>query len=552
MPPPKRFRWRYRFLLTLLVLAFLGITWRVIDLTIFKHPFLQKQGDARALRVLPIPAYRGIIFDRNHEPLAMSVPVISIWIHPQEFKLDHPAIPQLIKLLNINQEQLTQKIKSDPQKEFLYIKRQISPKLANHVKALDIPGIYYQKEFRRFYPESQASAQLIGFTNIDDEGQEGIELAYNQTLAGIPGFKKVIKDRFGHVISELDVLREPKPGHDLQLSIDRRIQYIAYQALQKNVEKFHAEAGSVIVLDTRTNEILAITNYPSFNPNQRENKLSEKRNRAVTDVFEPGSTIKTFSIANALESGKYQPNTLVDTRPGWMIVDKKRISDVHNKGIIDLTSVLKYSSNVGVTKITLNLPQENLWKLLHKLGFGELTKINLPGERTGSLKKHFIWKPFTLATLSFGYGMDATLLQLAQAYATLAHQGMKIPLSITPVTIVPEGIPVLSQRTAKELLTMLEGVTEKGGTAPLARIPGYPVAGKTSTSFRVGPQGYLKHNYNSSFIGIVPSNEPRLLVAVVLYNLSGNTHFGGYTAGPVFADIASQTLRLLAIPLIRE
>lgn len=541
------FSWRLWFLCILISLAFLGIIWRIVDLTLFDHNFLQQQGDARSLRVVTLPAHRGIIFDRNHEPLAISSPVFSIWVNPKIFKLDIPQLPTLTQLLDIDTLTIKQKL-VDSQREFLYLKRQVPPTVVNKIKALKIPGIHFQEEFRRYYPESETTAQLLGVTNIDDQGQEGVELAYNHWLEGVPGLQRVTKDRLGHVIDEFEVVRAPKPGQAITLSIDRRIQYIAYHALQQGMEKLNAEAGSVIVLDPQTNEVLAMTNYPSFNPNLREPNNSSHRNRVVTDTFEPGSTMKAFSVANALHSGKYQPDTPIDTNPGWMTVEGKQVRDVHNKGLLDLTGVLKYSSNVGVTKATLSLPPSSLWNLLHNLGFGQSTEIGLPGERTGSLENHFIWRPFTLATLSFGYGMDATTLQLAQAYSTIASGGIKRPLSLFPVDAAPAGKRIFDEHTAAELRTMLESVVSKGGTATKAQVPGYLVAGKTGTSRRVGAQGYLKHNYNSSFVGMVPADQPRLLIVVVLYNLSGNVYYAGSTACPIFADIAGQTLRLLAIP----
>ncbi len=542
------FSWRYWFLSGLISLAFLGIAWRLIDLTLFDHDFLQKQGDARSLRIIPLPAHRGMILDRHGEPLAISSPVLSVWVNPKTFNTSIPTLPALAQSLDLNTAQLQQKLSDNQQRSFLYLKRQLPPTVANKIKALQIPGIYFLEEYRRYYPEGETIAQLLGSTNVDDQGQEGIELSYNPWLEGVPGLKKVAKDRLGHVVDEFETLRAPKPGNALTLSIDKRIQYIAYHALQIGVEKYHAEAGSIIVIDPRNNEILALTNYPSFNPNLRTTPSADHRNRAVTDVFEPASTLKTFSVANALNSGKFQPYSQVDTAPGWISVEGKRVQDIHNKGLLTLTDVLKYSSNVGITKVTLSLPSNSLWTLLHKLGFGQLSDLQLPGERAGALENHFIWHPFTLATLSFGYGMNNTALQLAQAYAVIAHQGIKIPLSLTPVTEPQKATRVFDEKTARALLSMMQTVVEKDGTAPLARVPGYAVAGKTGTGKRVGAQGYLKHNYNSSFVGIVPAEHPHLLIAVVLYNLAGNVYYGGYTAGPIFAEVAGQTLHLLAIP----
>lgn len=544
--------WRFWLVSLILLLAFLGLFYRVLDLTLFDHDFLQRQGDARSLRTLSLPAHRGMILDRHGSPLAISSPVISVWANPKTFLANGDQLNQLAAILDLPPSQLTQKISSNKKREFVYLKRQLPPALSNPINALAIPGIHLQKEFRRFYPEGETTAQLLGSTNIDDQGQEGVELAYNHWLEGIPGLQKVAKDRFGHVIDQFDLIRPPKPGNPITLSIDRRIQYIAYRALEEGVQKYQAEAGSVVVIDPRNNEILALTNYPSFNPNQRSLAGPEHRNRAITDVFEPASTMKTFSVANALMSGKFTPHTPIDTQPGWMIVEGKRVVDVHNKGLLDLTSVLKYSSNVGITKVTLALPSNSLWSLLHKLGFGEPTNIDLPGERTGSLEKHFIWRPFALATLSFGYGMDATTLQLAQAYAVIARDGRRIPLSLFPVTEPPKEKEIFPRKIAQDLRKMLTTVVEKGGTATQAQVPGYTVAGKTGTGKRVGSQGYLKHDYNSSFVGMIPADQPKLLIVVVLYNMSTNVYYAGLTAAPIFAQIAEQTVRLLDIPINTE
>ncbi|MBI5448233.1 MAG: penicillin-binding protein 2 [Gammaproteobacteria bacterium] len=545
------YRWRLWFLCALLAFAFLCIAWRVVTLTLFEHTFLQKQGDARSSRFVAIPAHRGMILDRNNEPLAISTPVSSVWINPKEFNTHDPKFAQLIPILSLDRTTLFPKL-ADKHREFLYLKRQISPAMANEAKALHLPGLHFQEEFRRYYPESEALAQLLGTTNIDDQGQEGLELAYNSWLEGTTGLKHVTKDRLGQIIDEYETVREPKPGQSIQLSIDRRIQYVAYHALQQGVEKFHAEAGSVVILDPQNGEVLAMTNYPSFNPNVRAPSDAEHRNRAITDVFEPGSTIKAFTVVNALNSGKYHANSQIETSPGWMIVAGKQVKDVHNKGLLNLTDILKYSSNVGITKIALSLPPNSLWNLLHNLGFGQLTDLQLPGERTGSLENHFIWHPFTLATLSFGYGMDSTALQLAQAYNVIASGGVKRPLSLFRTDTPPPGKRIIDPRSAQALITMMEAVVDKTGTAPLAKVPGYTTSGKTSTARCVGKAGYLKHNYNSSFVGIIPAEQPRLLIAVVLYNLSGTPYYGGYTAGPIFADIAGQTLHLLAVPPTQE
>lgn len=544
----KSFRARYIFLIIILIIATLAMIFRVIDLTVLNHRFLKKQGDARTLRLISIPAHRGMITDRDGNPLAISTPVVSVWVNPQEFDLSHSEVPKLSAQLGLSKKQIKALLHAKANKEFIYLKRHLPPNDASVIKNLQIPGVYFQDEFARFYPESESMAQALGFTNVDDQGQEGIELAYNNWLEGDPGQQRVIKDRLGRVVAELETVRNPKPGHDLQLSLDRRIQYIAFQALKEGVEKFHANAGTSIVVDIPSGEILAMTNYPSFDPNHRENiRVENLKNRSATDTFEPGSTMKTFSAANALESGKYQPNTLIDTNPGYIHIEGKRVEDEHNNGVIDLTTILKLSSNVGISKVTLSLPPTHLWQTLHKFGFGELTSVHFPGERSGLLEMRS--HPFALATLSFGYGMNATPLQLAQAYAILGAEGVKYPLTLLKTNESPQGQRILNQKTAEELLHMLQSVFEKGGTAaPGVKIPGYTLTGKTGTARRVGMGGYIHHNYNSSFIGMAPATHPKILVAVVLFNVSGKTYYGGYTAGPIFSNIMGQSLHLLNIP----
>lgn len=540
--------WRFWFLSSLLAIGMLGILLRVIDLTLFDQAFLQKQGNARSLRTLTLPAHRGLILDRNNNPLAISSPVTSIWVNPKAFHATPNQLKSLAALLEISPNELSARIQKNQKREFLYLKRQLPPHFADDIKPLKIAGLHSQQEFRRFYPEGEATAHLLGSTNIDDRGQEGLELSYNPWLEGIPGLQRVAKDRLGQVIDQFELIRPPKPGRALQLTIDRRLQYLAYHSLEEGVKKYQAEAGTVIILDPRSNEILALTNYPSFNPNVRTAAGPEHRNRAITDVFEPASTIKTFSVANALSSGKFTPHSIVSTEPGWMMVEGKRVMDVHNKGTLNLTEVLKYSSNVGITKVTLSLPSNSLWNTLHKVGFGETSELNLPGERNGSLEKHFVWHPFTLATLSFGYGLDITALQLAQAYSIIANDGKKLPLHLFVSPEKTNGKTVFTPAVAASLRQMLSTVVEKGGTATLAQVPGYQVAGKTGTAKRVGSQGYLKHSYNSSFVGMLPADHPKLLVVVVLYNLSSNVYYAGSTAAPLFANIAGESARLLAIP----
>jgi len=545
----RNYQRRYYLILALLILATLGLVWRLIDLTVVNRAFLRGQGEARTVRTLVVPAHRGIIFDRNNEPLAISTPVDSVWVNPMEFSATNYNLSKLALLLHLPKKEIQMRLDKGAEREFVYLKRGIAPVAGAAVKALNIPGVYLQHEYRRFYPEGEVTAHILGFTNVDDHGQEGLELAYNQWLQGVTGLKKVLRDRLGHVVADIGVIREPKPGQNLTLSIDQRIQYFAYRELKEGVTKYQASAGSVVVLDIKTGEILAMVNWPSYNPHDHTSKHDGRyRNRAVTDLVEPGSTIKAFSMASALESNKYRINSHVDTSPGWIMVDGKRVIDAHNNGVLDLTTILKLSSNVGMTKITLSLPPQNLWNTLNAVGFGQLTESGFPGERSGLLPTYRVWNPFVLATLSFGYGMSSTLLQLTQAYAVLATGGCKRPISLIKQIQSVDCKQVLKPKVTQDILMMLESVLTKGGTAPLARVPGYRVTGKTGTSRIVGAHGYEKHRYNSIFVGIAPASNPRLVVAVILNDPLGKQYYAGYTSGPIFSHVMGEALRLLNVP----
>jgi len=544
------YSYRYYFIIGLLLLGALGLLARLLDLTVINRAFLLGQGDARTLRTVTIPAYRGVILDRNGESLAVSTPVDSVWVNPDEFDASGVNLAKLADLLNTSSAAISAHVNKEKDRDFIYLKRGLDPNIGLAVKALAIPGVYLQREYKRYYPEAEVMAHVLGFTNVDDQGQEGLELAYNQWMQGVPGLKRILQDRFGHIVADVDVSREPRPGQNLVLSIDRRIQYFAYHELAEGVAKYKASSGSVVVLDVKTGEVLAMVNWPSYNPNNRTGSHDDRyRNRAVTDTFEPGSTIKSFSMASALSSGKYQVNSTVNTSPGWIMVNNKKVDDDgKNNGVIDLTTILKLSSNVGMSKITLSLPPANLWNMLHAVGFGQVTDSGFPGERMGVLPNYAVWNPFVLATNSFGYGLTVTTLQLAQAYAILAAGGEKIPVTFVKQTGPVQGQQVMNGKVANEILTMLESVLTKGGTAPLARVPGYRVTGKTGTAHIVGPKGYEKRHYNSIFVGIAPASNPRLVIAVVLHDPTGTQYYGGYTAGPIFSHIMGESLRLMNIP----
>ncbi|WP_083429742.1 peptidoglycan D,D-transpeptidase FtsI family protein [Rickettsiella grylli] len=545
------YQWRLMIIVFILLLIALGLIARLVNLTIINRQFLQHQGNARTIRTVTIPAHRGIIFDRHGEPLAVSTPVVAIWVDPTYFKPTKQQRLNLSHWLQISPQNIHETVLHGRYKEFVYLKRGLNPQYAQHIKNLKIPGVFSQKEYHRYYPEGPVMAHIVGLTNVDDKGQEGLELAYNPWLTGQSGLKKVIKDRLGHIVADIRSIRPPRSGHNLTLSIDKRIQYIAFRELKSGIERYQADSGSVVVLDVKTGEILAMVNWPSYNPNDRlTTHKGQTRNRALTDLFEPGSTIKSLSMASVLASGRFTPESPIDTNPGWMIVAGKRIRDEHNNGVMDLTKILQISSNVGMSKLILSLPAENLWNTLHQVGFGQITQSGFPGERTGSLPHFKVWNPFVLATLSFGYGISVTALQLAQAYAVLAHEGIKLPVTFlkVPETEVPVGQRVLDKKISREILDMLESVLTKEGTAPLARVPGYRVTGKTGTVRIVGAQGYEKHHYNSLFIGIAPASRPRLVVAVMVHDPKGKRYYGGYTAGPIFSHVMSHALHVLNIP----
>lgn len=531
------------------ILVLAALIWRMLDLMVVNRQFLQGQGNARSLRVVDIPAFRGMIIDREGAALAVSTPVQSLWINPKSFSPDVKQLGQLAKLLGVTTKQLSTRVRAVHAREFVYLQRQINPMLAKEIAALKIPGLNFQEEFKRYYPEADSTAQLLGFTNIDDNGIEGLELAYQHWLVGVSGKKRVVKDRTGRIVEELNVISEPQPGHLLQLSIDRRIQYFAYHELQSTLAKFGAKSGSVVVLDTKNGEVIAIANSPSFNPNARSHyTLDSYRNKAITDTFEPGSVIKPFSIASALDTGHFTPNTIIDTRPSWMIVNGHTIRDVHSYGVLDVTGVLRNSSNVGVTKMVLTSPPEQLISMLMRCGIGQRTESGYPGEGEGSIVKIADANPFVLATLSFGYGMSVSALQLAKSYMIFANQGRLLPVSLlhNPDQPVVQGVQVIDPKTASQVLEMMEAVVNDG-TGKSADVAGYRVAGKTGTSRVAGKKGYEENRHIASFVGIAPVSNPRLIVAVFIHEPTHNGYYGAAVAAPLFAKVMTAALRILEI-----
>lgn len=539
---------RHLMVLGLLVLGIVFLSWRAVDLQVIDTTFLQDQGDARHLRVINIPAHRGMITDRNGDPLAISTPVDSICANPQEVIMARDSLSQLARLLSINPDNLQRRLASNASREFVYIKRRINPELAQQVMALNIPGIFLEREYRRYYPAGEVTAHIIGFTNIDDAGQEGLELAYNDWLRGTAGSKRVIKDRLGRTIENVESIKASSPGMDLKLSIDRRIQYLAYRELKAAVLQNNARSGSAVILDVKTGEIVAMVNQPSFNPNNRGTMRSDAyRNRAVTDVFEPGSTMKPFTIAAALETGRYHPETFIDTTPGYYRVGNSTVRDIRNYGKIDITTIIQKSSNVGASKIALSLEPKQMWEMFSRVGFGSLTGSGFPGEVNGLLTDYWRWHEIERATLSFGYGLSVTPLQLVHAYSVLADNGRLKPVSFLRVDKPPRGEHVIEPKFAQQVLAMMEKVTADGGTGTQARIMGYHVAGKTGTVQKSTVGGYSDERYIALFAGIAPASSPRLAMVVVINEPRKDEYYGGHVAAPVFASVMAGALRLMGI-----
>jgi len=539
---------RRRLVLGVLLAGLAALVWRAFDLQLEERDFLRGQGEARHLRVVSVPAHRGMITDRHGEPLAISTPVDSVWANPQELIVARERLPELAQLLGLPVDGVQQLLAGRGDREFVYLRRHVTPDLGRAVLALDLPGVALQREYRRYYPAGEVAGHVLGFTNIDDVGQEGIELAYDDHLRAEAGSKQVIKDRLGHVIDEVGSVRDPRPGRDLRLSLDRRIQYLAYRELKAAVKQYQARSATAVVLDARTGEVLAMVNQPSFNPNNRRVLNSDSyRNRAVTDVFEPGSTLKPFTVAAALESGRYRPGTPVDTSPGWLQVGRLTVRDIRDFGPIDVATVITKSSNVGVTKIALDLPAEALWQVLRQAGFGAPTGSGFPGEVAGLLSSPRRWSPVEVATLSYGYGLSTTPLQLAQAYAMLANGGVRIPVSLLARDDQPAGERVLEQATVDALLRMMETVVSPVGTARRAAVTGYRVAGKTGTVKKSIAGGYADDRYVAVFAGVAPASRPRLVTVVVISEPQGKEYYGGLVAAPAFARIMAGALRLMNI-----
>lgn len=541
--------WRRHILLAAVLLGFLALLGRGVYLQSYHKKFLQDKGDARYSRTLVLSAHRGKITDRHGELLAISSPVESVWASPPDVKIDAIQTKQIADLLEIQATEVSKKL-ANSEREFVYLKRRISPELAAQVMKVGVEGIYLQREYKRYYPAGDVTAHLVGFTDVDDKGQEGFELAMNSALSGIEGSRRVIKDRAGHIIEDLQAVKVPQDGHDVVLSIDRRIQYLAHRELVKAVEQHHALAGAAIVLDARTGEVLAMANVPTYNPNNPVNIKGKTRNRAIVDMFEPGSTMKPMTVSAGLESGQYQPDTKIQTSPGYLSIGPATIHDSHAHGILTVAEVIQKSSNVGASKIALSLDKKYMWDTFNQLGFGAKTHIGFPGEAAGRVRNYKTWRPIEQATMSFGNGISVTLLQLARAYTVFANEGELKPVTLLKQQEAAVGTQVFSAKTANEMKAMLEMVVLPGGTALKAQVLGYRVAGKTGTTHKLGPHGYEQDKYVGSFVGIAPASNPRLIMAVMIDepNIANDQYYGGIVAAPVFSAVMTDALRMLAVP----
>jgi cell division protein FtsI (penicillin-binding protein 3) len=540
------YQFRRMVVLSVFALLISGLFYRALDMQVLNQAFFQQQGDARHIRTVPISAHRGDIYDRSGEPLAISTPVDSVWVNPKEFA-DFKKVARLAKVLNLNSVHLENKIQKHVAKEFIYIRRQVSPDVGTKVAALGIKGVYLRREYKRYYPTGEVASHVLGFANVDDQGQEGLELAYDDWLTGEAGAKKVIRDRKGQVVDDVERIRPAQPGQSIHLSIDRRIQYLAYSALKASVKQNKAIAGSAVVLDVHTGEVLAMVNQPSFNANDRSQlRPGVYRNRSVTDVFEPGSTMKPFTIAAALETGKWHPTDNVHTSPGRYTVQGSLIKDMKDYGKLNLGEIILKSSNVGVSKVALSIGQEQQLEMYTKLGFGFDTGSGFPGERSGNLRTSNV-SDFERATMSFGYSLSVTPLQLARAYAALAANGIIYPVTFLKREDEAQGEKIMSADTAKKVRRMMERVVSAEGTAKKASIANYSVAGKTGTVHKFVSGGYADDRYLSVFAGMVPASNPQLVMVVMLNEPRNGEYFGGQVAAPVFSKVMSGALRLLNV-----
>ena len=543
--------WRSKFIVALVALGFVGLAGRAAYVQVIGNDFFQRQGEVRFARTLELPANRGRILDRNGLILASSVPAASIWAIPEDVEMAKPEVraklKDLARLMDMPLSTLQGKL-ADEDKTFVWIKRQLDWDVGQQVTALGLKGIYLRKEYKRQYPEGEAAAHVVGFTNVEDHGQEGMELAFDKDLAGKPGSRRVIKDRLGRGVEGVGAEVPPVDGKDMQLSIDSKVQFFAYQKLRDTVQAHKAKAGSVVVLDARTGEVLALANYPSYVPDKRQNLTGEQlRNRALTDVFEPGSTIKPITVGLALESGRFKPETSVDTTPGRLTITGSTISDTHNYGLLTVEGVIQKSSNVGTTKIAMQLPAQEMWETFSAVGFGQKPQIAFPGVASGRLRPYKSWRPIEQATMSYGYGLSASLFQMARSYTVFSNGGKVIPATMLKTHEAPVGVPVFSERTANQVRKMLQMAAGPGGTGQKAQTVGYSVGGKSGTARKQVGKSYASGKYRAWFTGLAPIDHPRIIVAVMVDEPSNGVIYGGAVAAPVFSEVVQQTLRMMGV-----
>jgi cell division protein FtsI (penicillin-binding protein 3) len=539
--------WRSKFIVGAIALGFVMLAGRAAWVQVFANDFFQRQGEVRFARTLELPANRGRILDRNGLLLATSVPAPSIWAIPEDVERDRKKLAQLAKLLEMPLAELEKKLE-DEDKTFVWLKRQLDEPVAKEVAALNIKGIYQRKEYKRQYPEGEAAAHVVGFTNVEDSGQEGMELAFNKELAGRAGSRRVIKDRMGRIVEDVGEQVRPVDGRDLQLSVDSKVQFFAYQKLRDAVIEHKAKAGSVVVLDAVSGEVLALANYPSYVPNKRQNLTgAQLRNRALTDTFEPGSTMKPFIAALALEKGLVRPDSVIQTAPGRLTIGGSTIRDAHPHGQLTVNQVIQKSSNVGTVKLAMQMQPREMWDMYSQVGFGQKPQLPFPGAVSGKLRAHKTWRPIEQATMSYGYGLSGSLFQLARAYTVFARDGELVPVTLQKSIEPVAGVRVMDEKTARSVRHMLHLATQSGGTAPKAQTMGYSVGGKTGTAHKQEGKGYADKKYRGFFVGMAPVDKPRIVVAVMIDEPSGGKYFGGDVAAPVFSATVQQTLRMLGV-----
>jgi cell division protein FtsI (penicillin-binding protein 3) len=540
--------WRSQFIVAVIAAGFLGLVARAAYVQVIDNAFFKRQGAVRFVRTLDLPANRGRILDRHGNILASSVPVPSIWANPEDIERDPVKLKALAKLLGMSPADLDKKLQ-DEDKTFVWLKRQVDESVAKDIAALKIKGVYDRKEYKRIYPEGESVAHVVGFTNVENLGQEGVELTFNKDLGGKAGSRRVIKDRLGRVVEDIGEMVPPVDGRDLQLSIDSKVQYFAYEKIKESVLNNKAAAGSVVVLDIRTGEVLALVNYPSYSPGKRGSLSgAQLRNRALTDTFEPGSTMKPLVVGLALEKGIVKPETLIQTAPGKLQMGTATITDAHPHGVLSVNEIIQKSSNVGTVKIAMQMQPHDMWEVFTQMGLGQKPQVPFPGAVAGKVRPYKTWRPIEQATMSYGYGLSTSLFQLAQAYTVFAHDGEMVPMSLVKTNQAQvNGVRVFSSQNAAAIRNMLHMVTIQGGTAPKAQTMGYSVGGKTGTAHKVEGKGYASKKYRGFFVGIAPIDNPRIVVAVMVDEPTAGAYFGGDVAAPVFSQTVQQTLRMMGV-----